>query len=143
MFMGGLLYLGGLRFLQFLAAIFRSFTNIGAVFRFCRLLRFAEIGLFLTRFSGLSYIFSGFLVFKKYAVCGYSLPYCGSGFTDIRFLVAARGLLVTSSLSRLALCVTEMQQTINGRGIYPFNKGLQMYGGCTTYGGCNTPLMTR
>ena len=74
---GGLLYLGGLRFLQFLTTVFRFFTNIIAVFRFCRLLRFAEMDVFLTRFSDLSYIYSGFSVFEKYAVCGNSPPYCG------------------------------------------------------------------
>ena len=94
---GGLLYLGGLRFLQFLAAVFRFFTIIGAVFRFCRLLRFAEMDVFLTRFSVLPYISSGFSVFEKYAVCGNSPPYCGSRFADIRFLIAARGLLVFPS----------------------------------------------
>ena len=31
---GGLLYLGGLRLLQILAAVFRFFTNIGTVFWF-------------------------------------------------------------------------------------------------------------
>ena len=74
---GGLLYLGGLRFLQFLTAVFRFLTNIIAVFRFCRLLRFAEMDVFLTRFSDLSYPHSGFSVFEKYAVCGNSSPYCG------------------------------------------------------------------
>ena len=99
--------------MQFLTTVFRFFTNIIAVFRFCRLLRFAEMDVFLTRFSDLSYIYSGFSVFEKYAVCGYSPPYCGSRFADIRFLVAARGWLVFPSLSRLALCASEMQQTIN------------------------------
>ena len=37
-------------------AVFRFFTNIGAVFRFCRLLRFANVEVFLTPFSALSYI---------------------------------------------------------------------------------------
>jgi hypothetical protein len=110
---GGLLYLGGLRFCGFLAAVFRFFTKICAVFRFCRLLRFAEIDAFLTRFSDLSYIYSGFSVFEKYAVCGNFPPYCSSRFADIRFLIAARGLPVFPSLSRLALCASEMQQTIN------------------------------
>ena len=90
--MGGLLYLGGLRFLQFLAAVFRFFTNIGAVFRFWRLLRFAEMDLFLTRFSALSYICSGFSVFEKYAVCGYSLPYCVLRFAGISPLITACAL---------------------------------------------------
>ena len=69
--------------MQFLAAVFRFFTNIGAVFRFCRLLRFAEIDVFLTRFSVLPYISSGFSVFENYAVGGYSLPYYGSRFAGI------------------------------------------------------------
>ena len=94
--------MGGLRFLQFLAAFFRFFTNIAAVFRFCRLLRFAEMDLFLTRFSTLSYICSGFSVFEKYAVCGYSLFYRGLWFADIHFLIAAHRLLLFPSLSRLA-----------------------------------------
>ena len=42
--------------MQFLTAVFRFLTNIIAVFRFCRLLRFAEMDVFLTRFSVLSYI---------------------------------------------------------------------------------------
>ena len=96
---GGLLYLGGLRFLKFLAAVFRFFTNIGAVFRFCRLLRFAEMDLFLIRFSALSYICSGFSVFEKCAVSGYLLHYCGSWFTVIPLLIKA--------------CANGMQQTIN------------------------------
>ena len=70
-YFGGLLYLGCLRFLQFLAAVFWFFTIIGAVFRFCRLLRFAEMDVFLARFSALPCIGSGFSVFEKYAVCGY------------------------------------------------------------------------
>ena len=110
---GGLLYLGGLRFLLFLTAVFRFLTNVIAVFRFCRLLRFAEMDVFSTRFSDLSYLYCGLSVFEKYAVFGNSLPYCGSRFADIRFLIAARGLLVFPSLSRLALCASEMQQTIN------------------------------
>ena len=88
--MGGLLYLGGLQFLQFLAAVFRFFTIIGAVFRFDRLLRFVEMDVFLTRFSNLSYICSGFSVFEKYAVCGYSLPYCVLRFAGISPLFTAR-----------------------------------------------------
>ena len=89
---GGLLYLCGLRFLQFLAAVFWFFTNISAVFRFCRLLRFAEMDVFLTRFSVLSYICSGFSVFEKYAVCGYSLPYCVLRFAGISPLITACAL---------------------------------------------------
>ena len=104
---GGLLYLGGLRFLKFLAAVFRFFTNIGAVFRFCRLLRFAEMDLFLTRFSALSYICSGFSVFEKYAVCGYSLPYCRLWFAYTR----ARGLLLFAPF--IKDCAREMQLTID------------------------------
>ena len=34
-------------------------------------------------------------------------------FSEIPFLIVARGLLVFLSLSRLALCASEMQQTIN------------------------------
>ena len=89
---GGLLYLGGLRFLKFLAAVFRFFKKIDAVFRFCRLLRFAEMDVFLTRFSALSYISSGFSVFEKYAVCGHFLPYCGSRFAGIPLLITACAL---------------------------------------------------
>ena len=79
---GGLLYLGGLRFLQFLTAVFWFFTNIGAIFRFCRLLRFAEMDVFLTRFSALSYYHCGFSVFEKHAVFGYFPPYRGSRFAN-------------------------------------------------------------
>ena len=75
-------------------AVFRFLTNIIAVFRFCRLLRFAEMDVFLTRFSDLSHIYCGFSVFEKYAFFGNSPPYCGSRFADIRSLIAARGLLV-------------------------------------------------
>ena len=87
---GGLLYQGSLRFLQFSAAVFRFFTIIGAVFRFCRLLRFAEMDVFSIRFSAFSHLCSGFSVFEKYAVCGYSLPYCG--------------LLIFGSLFQLVVC---------------------------------------
>ena len=97
----------GLRFLQFLAAVFRFFTNISAVFRFYRLLRFAEMDLFLTRFSALSYICSGFSVFEKYAVCGYSLPYCRLWFAYTR----ARGLLLFAPF--IKDCAREMQLTID------------------------------
>ena len=93
MFLGGLLYL-----------VFRFFTNVIAGFRFCRLLRFAEMNVFLTRFSDLSYIYSGFSVFEKtsalwkfpyllrLAVCGYLLPYCGSQFAGILLLITACAL---------------------------------------------------
>ena len=91
-FLGGLLYLGGLRFLQFLTAVFRFFTNIGAVFRFCRLLRFAEMDVFLTRFSALSYYYCGFSVFEKDAVFGYSPPYRGSRFANILVHITACNL---------------------------------------------------
>ena len=80
-------------------AVFAVFPIIGAVFRFCRLLRFAEKDVFLTRFSVLSYICSGFSVFKKCAVCGYSLPYCGSRFAGIPLLIT--------------LCASEIQRTTN------------------------------
>ena len=109
--------------MQFLVAVFRFFTNFGAVFRFYRLLRFAEMDVFLTRFSALSYICSGFSVFEKYAVCGYSLPYC-----VLRFAV--------SPLSRFALCANKMQRTINEaranehnvRSFYTFNQHLSISG---------------
>ena len=90
--------------MQFLTTVLRFFTNIIAVFRFCRLLRFAEMDVFLTRFSDLSYFYSGFSVFEKYAVCGNSPPYCVSRFAGIGILIVALGLLVFPSLSRLALC---------------------------------------
>jgi hypothetical protein len=96
---GGLLHLGGLRFLQFLAAVFRVFTNIDAVFRYCIILRFAEMDVFLTRFSALSYICSGFSVFEKHAVCGYPLPYCSTRFAGIHVLIT--------------FCANEMLRTIN------------------------------
>ena len=69
--------------MQFLAAVFRFFTNFGAVFWFCRLLRFAEMDAFLIRFSDLSYIYSGFSVFEKNAVCGYFPPYYGLQFAPV------------------------------------------------------------
>ena len=54
--------------------------NIGAVFWFCRV---AEMDIFLTRFSALPYICSGFSVFERYEVCGYSLLHYGSRFAGI------------------------------------------------------------
>ena len=86
---GGLLYLGDLRFLQFLTAVFRFLTNIIAVFRFCRLLRFAEMDVFLTWFSDLSHIYCGLSVFEKDAVFGYSPPYRGSRFANILVHITA------------------------------------------------------
>ena len=80
---GGLLYLCGLRSLQFVAAVFRFFTNFGAVFWFCRLWRLGEMDASLIRFSFLSYICSGFSVFEKNAVCGYFTPYYGLRFAPV------------------------------------------------------------
>ena len=78
--------------MQFLDAVFRFFTNIGAVFWFCRLLRFAEMDVFLTRFTALSYHYSGFSVFEKNSVCGYSPSYRGSRFANILVHITTCGL---------------------------------------------------
>ena len=86
---GGLLYLGSLRFLQFFNAVFQFLTNIGAFFRFCRLLRFAEIDVFLTRFSALSYYYCGFSVFEKDAIFVHSPTYRGSRFANIILHITA------------------------------------------------------
>ena len=132
---GGPIIPGRFAFLQFSAAVFRFFTNIGTVFRFCRLLRFVEMDLFLTRFSALSYICSGFSVVEKCGVCEYLLPYCGLLFADIRFLIAARDLLSFPSLSRLALVrcskrLTKLVQMNNIRTIsfYTFDGYLSISG---------------
>ena len=93
--------------MQFLTAVFRFFTNIGAVFRFCRLLRFAEMDVFLTRFSALSYYYCGFSVFEKDAVFGYSPPYRGSRFANLSYIL------------RLAVCANELQQGYSRGRIFP------------------------
>ena len=56
---------------------FSDFYENCSGFWFCRLLRSAEMDLILIGFSTLPYICSGFSVLEKYAVCGYSPPYCG------------------------------------------------------------------
>ena len=84
---------------------FFGFSRIlTAVFWFHRLLQFAELNVFLTRFSAFSYIYSCFSDFEK------------TRFADIPILITARGLLVLLSLLGLALCANEMQRTINEVG---------------------------
>ena len=80
---------------------FFGFSRIlTAVFWFHRLLQFAELNVFLTRFSAFSYIYSCFSDFEK------------TRFADIPILIAAHGLQILLYILRLAVCGSELQGTI-------------------------------
>lgn len=73
--LGGLLYLGGLRFEGIKLRIFGFPWKL---LRFCRLLRFAEMDVFSTRFSAFVLYLQRFDVYRNKAVWAYSSLYCGS-----------------------------------------------------------------
>ena len=60
-------------------------------------------------------------------------------FSTQKFITIAKKLIANTSKGiKIMIALVEFTYDINGRRIYPFNKGLRIYGGV-----CATPLLTR